>query len=261
MSELGALQRAMGAAIASADAAAEAAPLFRGSPQAALMRLAVYRGNMVGACTQALGGAYPIVARIVGAPFFEGLAREYLRRFPSQSGDLNEFGANFPQFVADFEPTQDLPYLPDVARMEWLAHRAYYAHDAAAPDLAPLAAVAEEDYGALRFELAPACALLESRWPLARLWEVHQDDYRGEFAVDLDAGAQRVLIHRPLFRVQVAELEPGSHRFLERVAAGATLATALEAAIAEQPSFDPRAALATWFGAGVIALAKQTENP
>lgn len=261
MSELGALQRAMGAALAGADAAAEAAPLFRGSPQAALARLAVYRGNVVGACTQALAGAYPIVAKIVGAPFFEGLAREYLRHFPSLSGDLNEFGAFFPQFVAAFEHTQDLPYLPDVARMEWLAHCAYYARDAAAPDLARLAAVAEEDYGALHFELAPACALLESRWPLARIWQVHQDDYEGEFSVDLDAGAQRVLIHRPMFRVHVAALEPGSHRFLERVAAGATLATALEAAIAEEPSFDLGAALAAWFGAGVIAQTTQKENP
>lgn len=260
MSELGALQRAMGAAIASADAAADAAPLFRGSPQAALARMAVYRGNVVGACTQALAGAYPIVAKIVGAPFFEGLAREYLRRFPSLSGDLNEFGASLPEFVAAFEHTQDLPYLPDVARMEWLAHRAYYARDAAAPDLARLAAVAEEDHGALRFELAPACALLESRWPLARLWEVHQDDYRGEFAVDLDAGAQRVLIHRPQFRVQVAALDAGHYRFLECVAAGAALAPALEAAIADEPSFDPGAALATWLGAGVITAALPPES-
>ena len=97
MSELAALQRDFGAAIASLDKAAEIAPIFRGSPRAALERLSVYRGNVVGACTKALAGAYPIVAKIVGESFFEGLAREYLRRFPSASGDLNEYGAKLAQ--------------------------------------------------------------------------------------------------------------------------------------------------------------------
>ena len=114
VSELATLQQAFGAAIASVDKAAESTSLFRGRAETALERLAVYRGNVVGACTKALAGAYPIVAKIVGESFFEGLAREYLRRFPSASGDLNEFGGSLAQFVAHFPHTQDLPYLPDL---------------------------------------------------------------------------------------------------------------------------------------------------
>jgi len=236
VSELAALQRGFGAAIASLEKAAEAAPMFRGPPQAALERLAVYRGNVVGACTKALAGAYPIVAKIVGQSFFEGMAREYLRRFPSTSGDLNEYGAQLAEFVARFPHTQDLPYLPDVARMEWLVHRAYYAADDAPP-------------GA---RLAPACALLASPWPLARIWEVHQDDYEGEFSVNLEAGPGRILIYRPRFRVLVGPLSAGSYRFLERIGAGAPVATALEAALVAEPGFDLGAALAAWIEARVI---------
>jgi len=257
VSELGSLQQAFGAAIASLDKAVESTPLFRGSPDAALERLAVYRGNVVGACTKALAGAYPIVAKIVGESFFEGLAREYLRRFPSASGDLNEFGASLAQFVAAFAHTRDLPYLPDVARMEWLAHRAYYARDTAAPNLARLAAVTERHYGALRFALAPACALLASSWPLARIWEVHQDDFEGEFSVDFEAGPERILIYRPQFRVLVGTLSVGSYRFLERCGAGATVGTALDAALIAEPGFDLGAGLAAWLGAGVIVDAEE----
>lgn len=260
MSELAALQQAFGAAIASVDKAAESAPLFRGQPDAALARIAVYRGNVVGACTKALAGTYPIVAKIVGESFFEGLAREYLRRFPSASGDLNEFGASLAPFVAAFPHTRDLPYLADVARMEWLAHRAYYARDAAAPDLARLAAITEQDYTALRFGLAPACALLASSWPLARIWEVHQDDFQGEFSVDLEAGPERILIYRPQFRVLVGTLSAGSYRFLERCGAGATVGDALEAALVAEPGFDLGAGLAAWLGAGVIVEATDEEN-
>jgi uncharacterized protein len=242
VSDLAALQRDFGAAIASLDKAAEVASAFRGPPQAVLERLAVYRGNVVGACTKALGGAYPIVAKIVGEPFFEGMAREYLRRFPSASGDLNEFGASLAQFVAHFPHTQDLPYLPDVARMEWLVHRAYYAADGAGPGQ----------------RLAQACALLVSRWPLARIWEIHQDDYEGEFSVDLDSGPERILIYRPRFRVLVGTLSPGGYRFLERCRAGAPLAAALDAALVAEPDFDLEAALAAWVEAGVIVDAQET---
>ena len=135
--------------------------------------MAVYRGNVFGNWAQALASAYPIVRKIVGAEFFAGLAREYSREHPSSSGDLNEYGELLPEFVAAFPHTQDLPYLPDVARMEWLAHRAYYAAD---PSPFDLMKISNSDPEALRPRLAPACALLASEWPLARIWTVHQDD-------------------------------------------------------------------------------------
>ena len=142
--------------------------------------------------------------------------------------------------------------------MEWLAHRAYYARDGAAPDLARLAAMTEHDYGSPRFGLPPARALLASSWPLARIWEGHQDDHQGGFSVDLEAGPERVLIYRPQFRVLVGILSAGSYRFLERCGAGATVGLALEAALVAEPGFDRGAALAAWVGAGVIVDAGQT---
>src|SRR5687767_8407646 len=167
--------------------------------------LAVYRGNAFGNWAQALAGAYPIVRKIVGEEFFEGLARAYARAHPSASGDLNEYGAALAEFVAVFPHTQDLPYLPDVARMEWLAHRAYYAADAKPFDVT---GISHSNPQALRPRLAPASALLASDWPLARIWVVHQDDYAGEVAVDLRSGPNRILVHRPRWRVQVRALAP-----------------------------------------------------
>ena len=250
MSALPELQRSFGGALVEAARAAALAPLLRG-PQP-LERLAVYRGNVYGNCGKALAGAYPFVRAIVGADFFDGLAREYARTHPSASGDLNEYGARLAEFVAAFQHTQDLPYLPDVARMEWLAHRAYYAADAAPLDLARLAAVPAAEYGMLRPMLAPACALLESRWPLARIWQVHQGDWRGQIEVDLDSGPDRILVHRPGWRAQVASLARGEYRFLAAARYGATLGDALEAGQADDPGFDAGAALAHWVAAAVI---------
>jgi uncharacterized protein len=209
--------------------------------------LAVYRGNVFGNWAQALESAYPIVRKIVGEEFFRGLAHEYAREYPSASGDLNEYGAQLAAFVADFPHTQDLPYLPDVVRMEWLAHRAYYAADAAPFDPTNICEGS-------RLALTPPCALLASEWPLSRIWTIHQADYEGEIDVDLRAGADRILVHRPRWRAQVRALAPGDYRFLDCAGQGRTLGEALEAAVTEDPGFDPSLALAGWVDAGVITL-------
>jgi uncharacterized protein len=209
--------------------------------------MAVYRGNVFGNWAQALESAYPIVRKIVGEEFFRGLAREYARLHPSASGDLNEYGAQLAGFVAEFPHTQDLPYLPDVARMEWLAHRAYYAADAE-----PFGFGTVNESSCLA--LAPACALIVSDWPLARIWTVHQDDYQGEIDVDLGSGPDRILVHRPKWRAQVRSLAPGDYRFLDMARQGKTLGEALEAAAAEDPGFDPALALAGWVDAGAVIL-------
>ena len=255
------LQHELGAAIADAARTATAAPLFRGSPDAVPARLAVYRGNAYGNWINALAGAYPIVRKIVGVEFFEAAAREYARSHASTSGDLNGYGAAMPAFLAGFAHTQDLPYLPDVARMEWLAHRAYYAADAVPFDPARLTGLPPERWIGLRPVLAPACALLASDWPLARIWAVHQDGYAGAIDVDLGAGPDRVLVHRPRWRAEVRSIGPGDYRFLAAARDGATLAGALEAAVAAGDSaFDPAGALARWVAAGVLVDLAEPEE-
>jgi uncharacterized protein len=206
----------------------------------------VYRGNVFGNWAQALAGAYPIVCKIVGEEFFRRLARAYAREHPSASGDLNEYGEHLADFVSRFPQTLDLPYLPDVARMEWLAHRAYCAQDPVPFELHGLD-------GSSCLRLTPPCALLASEWPLARIWTVHQDDYQGAFDIDLRSGPDRIVVHRPGWRVQVRSLAPGDYCFLSMIREGKTLGETLEAALAKEGAFDVSLALARWVDAGVVA--------
>jgi len=219
-------QRAFGAAI-----------LGGGGPAA----MAVYRGNVFGNWSGALAGAYPVVQRIVGEDYFAALARRYAAAHPSASGDLNEFGRAFAQFLGEDADVQDLPYLPDVARLEWLAHRAYFAADPAPFDPARA--------GDAR--LAPACALLASDWPVAKIWNAHQPD-GDPGSVQLGSGGERVLVHRPRWRPEVLALGAGDYRFLGQLGAGAGLGRALQAAIAVESGFDAGTALARWVPLGVI---------
>ena len=191
----------------------------------------VYRNNVFGNLAGALANAYPIVRKIVGEDFFKAMAHEYTRQHPSWSGDLNEHGARLPGFLASFPYTQDLPYLPDVAHMEWVAHIAHFAADA-------------EPTGELPFKLAPGTTPMRSDWPLARLWEVHQDGYHGEISVDFVPGPHRILVYRPEWRVEVRPISLGEYRFIAGAGRGEPLGELLEAAVALDPAFEPASSLA-----------------
>lgn len=217
------------------QAAFGAALLDGGGPP----RMAIYRNNVSGNWRGALAGAYPVTRMIVGEAFFGALARAFARAHPSTSGDLNEYGAGLAGFLETFPHTQDLPYLPDVARLEWQVHRAYHAAETPPFDFARPTEV----------RLAPACALLASSWPLAAIWNAHQEG-GDPAAVDLGASAERVLVHRPGWRVEVLALSRGDYAFLDGLLKG--LGPALEAGAGADAGFDPASALAAWVRQGVI---------
>ena len=253
MSELAAIQSGFAAALAPAGKPAAAAPLFRGDPARNARRLAIYRGNAQANAVKALTAIYPVIMQIVGTEFFEALARTYAKDSPSSSGDLNEYGENFGGFLASFEPAQEIPYLPEVAAMEWRVHRAHYAADHARLVPARLAAIAEDDYPALHLSLHPACAMLQSIWPLARIWEIHQPDYGGPFEVDMNVtDPAYALVHRPELKACVTALSPGEHAFLAGANAGHNLGECLDAAMTVEPQFMLGDAFSRWVAGRVI---------
>ena len=252
MSELAALQARFGTALDAPETRPATRDLFVGEPEQVGNRLGIYRGNAAANAAKAMEAAYPVVAKIVGAEFFLGLATQYRSRFPSRDGDLNEYGDYFAAFLADFAPAREMAYLPDVARLEWQVHRAHYAADRVSFDPARLASVPTEHQLQLRPRLHPACDVLHSAYPLARLWEVHQTAFSGDFEVDFSQGPSHVLVFRPRFKVVVACIEEAEAAFLEAALAGATLQTALTAAQARNASFDLGRRLGEWIESSVI---------
>ena len=214
-------------------------------------RLAIYRANMVAAADKALSAAYPVIRQVVGEDFFHGLAREHQRATPSASGDLGEFGAMFDAFLARFEHVQDMPWLPDLARLEWAAHRAYGAADAPDWDAASLGTVEPDRQDAIRFAWTPGLAVVRSRWPIVRVWTIHQPDADAEFAVDWTL-PETALVARDGFAVTVGACGLADAAFIEASLAGAPLGDAAAATLDQHPDFDLGALLGRAFAARLV---------
>ena len=228
------LQRDFAAGIMDAGAAPA---VIRADGLSAARRLQVYRNNVLASLTDVLEAIHPVVAKLVGDGFFQYAAHEFIHRNPSRSGDLHDFGSTFSGFLQEFPPAQQLPYLGDVARLEWLYHEVYHAAEQAPLDFEALARVPPDRYEDLCFDLHPAVRLLHSPYPLLRIWQTNQDDYDGDQQVSLDAGATRLLIVRRE-EVEFHELPQGEFVLLEHLATGDRLATAAAAAAATDDGFD-----------------------
>jgi len=213
-------------------------------------RLAVYRNTFLLTLVRALRLSYPAVARLVGAEFFEAAARDFIAGEPPRSSYLDEFGGAFAGFLERFAPAATLPYLADVARLEWAVSRALHAPDAEPLDLAALAAVPLAEQAGLRFAPQPSLALLQSRFPADAIWRaVLDEDEAALAALDLSGRPAWLLVQRGPAGLELLRLDEPLWRFVHALCAGRPLG----AALAEHRGIDAPAALAGLLAQGRLA--------
>ena len=214
-------------------------------------RFAVYRNNVVVSLVNALCAKFPATERIVGEDFFKAMARNFVAAHPPRSKILHTYGDDFGDFISSFEPAAELPYLPDVARLEAARTRAYHAADAQPLAPADFSNIDPQSVGTLRVTLHPSLQILRSPHPVVTIWAMN--------AGEMDLGpvdgvvAEDALVLRPALTVTVRKLPPGGAAFLFAMSDGATLADAAANAASDDASFDLAANLAGLIGAGGVA--------
>ena len=219
-------------------------------------RMAIYRTNGRATYRHALGATFAVVKRLTGAPFFNAAVDTFVAAHPPFSGDLNVYGEHFADFVERYAPAANLPYLADVARLEWAIDEASRAADAPrVPDaaLAALAIVPPERVPHVRIALDVSCRLVESAYPILRIWRANQDDRSGDERIDLEEGGILLIVRRDTDGMAIEALRRGEYAWLAALAQAATLHAAIDAALAADPAFDLGAVLRTHIGAGTIA--------
>lgn len=215
-------------------------------------RIAIYRNNALGNYRKALAATYPVVRRLVGGPFFDAAIDAFVRAHPSPRGDVNRYGGELARFLAAYPPARELPYLPDVARLEWAIDQANIAADAPPFDPTALRAVPEAAQGDLRFVLHPSARFVVSAYPIFHIWQVNQPRPAEDDPVDLGEGGDTLLVRRAFDGVVIERLAADEHAFLAALAADRRLEDAMERALRIEPSFDLSGALRRHVVAGSL---------
>ncbi|MFN0316394.1 MAG: DUF2063 domain-containing protein [Burkholderiales bacterium] len=228
-------------------------PVIAGGGLSPAMRLGFYRTNVFANYTKALRMTYPAIERLVGSAVFTELARQYIRRYPYGAGDLTAFGDQFAEFLAGGPVARQLPYLADVARLEWVMEEVFNEADHAGLSAQQLSSLPLDRCEQLRFLLHPAVRLLSSNYPLRRIWKACKavDEDGGQ--VLLDAGGESLLVWRDGLEVTVEALGAGEYSMLAALSMGNDFGTGYRYAAEAQLEFDPAAFLRKFVAKRVLA--------
>lgn len=219
-------------------------------------RLAVYRDGYPARIRDALRDVYPAIANICGDGDFARLVQRTLRARDLSRRALNDVGRELAPYLEDDPLAAALPFLPDLARLEWQVLRSFHSHDRSPLDAARFAAFDMDDWERVVLGFQPSAALLRSAWPILDLWET-RDTPRAEIDVDLADRPQTVLVLRAGDDVACRLAGAAEGAVFDALRSGAPLGRAMEmlAELDDGDGADPGAMFSTWIAAGLVVSA------
>lgn len=202
-------------------------PLFVETTVTAQQSAAIYQHNYQEIHIATLKDTYSTVYHLTGEAYFRQLAKRYLQQHPSISGDLNHYGEHFADFIDILlqKIPNDLPYLADVARFDWAYFMVLMAHYQGENGFNQLATWSMSQQAQAVVVPHPVCQLVASPYPIWQIWQLSLGAIE---QVNLDTGAEYLLISRPLQQVTVNVLSKQAYDFLCSWYAGNTLSQAID---------------------------------
>jgi hypothetical protein len=222
----------------------------------------IYRNTVLKSCIDALQANYPAVLRLVGEDWFRAAADVHVRAQPPRDARLLLYGADFPDFLRDFAPAADLPYLSGVAKLDRCWTESHVALDAVALAPSALANLPPAQLGQRVLQPHPA-----ARWawfddqPIYTLWQRNREGGDADSDAELVWRGEGALLTRPAGAVTWTPLDAAGGAFLDACAAGLPLAQAASAALARQACTDLAQLMATLLQAGAFCRAQACADP
>ncbi len=204
----------------------------------------IYQNNVQTHLIQALRHTYPMIVKLVGDDFFRVTAKEYIKRYPSRSGDLNDYGQYVSDFLAEYQPVKDLIYLAEVAQFEWMCHTLLFAGTHAPFNITLFKTISPEHYDQIHFILHPAARVMKFYYPMLRIIDLCKDEV--DDTIDIGEGGVDLLMFRKESDIRLIPLSESDFSFLSALQDNLSLTAALETTLLVDPTFTLDEKLAGW---------------
>lgn len=200
--------------------------------------MAVYRNTVFHGAAEALRANYPVIEQILGQEMFDQVAVDFASVCPPASPVLALYGEGFADWLTHQDWVGDLPYLPDVARVERLHVLALFAPDSGMPTAMP--------------RLHPSVQFTWVSTPAMSIWLAHQQSVGGQIAPEWKP--EGALFARPSpFVMHALRIGRAAHRMLSGIRLGETVSAATAAAARLYPDEDCPAVFASLVNLGLFA--------
>lgn len=257
MLSLSDVQAQFRAAVVTPDAAI---PAMLRAPAPIAGRLEIYRRHFREALVRHIAGRFPTIEWLVGSDRLRPLAEQFTRVAPPTAPCMAEYGAGFIAALKDEAVIRHLPYLGDVAELDWMLGDVSVAISKPALDISALAKFPANQLPDLGLHLQLGVRYLASAWPVDDLVRIRLSE---QYPQTLDFAPMNVALEISGARgqFQIRRLDQPVMKFRAALARGATLGDAMSDGLATDPEFDVSLALATIFAEGlVVAVISSTED-
>lgn len=167
-------------------------------------RLNIHRNNYRESLSSNLATHFPALKAFVGEEFVTGALKEYCTSSPPIAATLAHYGAEFAEFIEEHAVSAQLPYVPDIIRLEWALHELQVSNEATY-DVEP-AADAE-------LSISENIRIIDSGYPLMSIWSAAMGHIPAE-AVHLEQGGQMVIALLNDSEVSLMALDTEEAQFL-----------------------------------------------
>jgi Putative DNA-binding domain len=211
--------------------------------------LSIYRNNMLITLTATLAATFPVVRRLVDPKFFEYASQTFISSNLPSRPCLAEYGSEFPSFLALFPPAAEVPYLSDVASLEWAISRVIRADIEPEISLDSIVDIGT-DPAEIRLRIGTGVRYLASSYPIHQIWLANRSDIEPT-EMHLSRQGEHLQI-RQTDSLELQYLPQAVWLFRALIADGSGLGAAAEAALELDPLFELPVALATMFNEGIV---------
>jgi len=204
-------------------------------------RFNVYRNNRMVSLIDNLRSTYPALRQLVGDEFFTAGATAFINVTPPTQPVMAEYGEGFGRFIMSLPNTRNMPFLNDIAQLEWQRLQAYHCRNAQVLNSSALAEVAPDTFLSMRFQCHPALHCLVSEWPIGAIWSICSEGSASEPNAHRDINmrdGESVVITRPHLDVLVNRIDHAAAIFLNALCSGETLGDSAELGLACDNEFN-----------------------
>lgn len=192
------------------------------SPNELQERLGAYQHGYPARIKLAIEEVFEAVTHVMGKKTFEELVHDYAASYPSKQYNLSLAGEHFAYYLKQSPIHFKLPFLSDLALLEWKAQEAFHAHDQKPIDPPKLQNIPPEDWEFVKFIFQPSIRLVESEWPILDVWEARKDPIEN-FDINMTNRGQKIVISRNGYKVRLERVDALQFYALQELLEGKTL--------------------------------------
>jgi hypothetical protein len=206
-------------------------------------RLKIYKQTVIDTLGNALALTYPGLWKLLGEECANQLAYafcEHNKNLPT-TGCLDDWGAEFPDFISQQSSLLHLPYLKDYGNYEWLKHQSFCASHSPSMSLSDFEAIPPSSIESLQFIFHPSVQTFCSNYPLNKIKELIENFELN--AVDLNSNKTFCLITRPENELIHYWIEADCWLLIRSLQQSLRLGEAVQKTMEQHPNFKLSSAL------------------